>query len=103
VIRLLRSGGGSGGIFEAVKAGDLEAVRRLLAEDPSLLNARDAGSGATPLHWAAWSGHAAIVSLLISSGADTSAKNRKGETPLNVAERAGRAEVIRLLRQPGGS
>ena len=37
--------------------------------------------GKTPLHWAAESGHAAVVELLISAGATVDAANKDGRGP----------------------
>lgn len=105
VVQVLRSRGGeaSAGIVEAVRAGDLARVQRLLASNPGALNQKDAAFGATPLHWAALRGHADVAKFLVAQGADTSAKNKDGETPLQVAERAKRAEIVALLRAGGGA
>jgi ankyrin repeat protein len=107
VARLLRSaapaGAAPGDIFEAVKSGDVEGTRRLLEQNPALLNQPDASFGATPLHWAALRGHEEVVRLLVASGADISAKNKDGEMPRQVAERGKRAGVVQLLRQSADS
>lgn len=55
-------------ITDAAKLGDRDAVKRLLADDPSLVSARD-GSGETPLMSALYRGHMEVVDLLIESGA----------------------------------
>lgn len=105
VAQVLRGGGparassGGGEMIEAVKRGDLARVRDLLAADPALLNAKEATYGGTPLHWAALRGHATIVQFLIAQGADTKIRNGDGETPLDVARRAGKKEVVALLQR----
>ena len=55
----------------------------------------------TPLHWAASEGDARAVQLLLAHGADPAERTRIDdyETPLEVAERAGRAEVVEVLRE----
>lgn len=102
-------------IHEAVALGDLEEVKRLIAQGTSVdasLNGRTAlqaaasdgqvgvvellladgadvnardTSGATPLHEAAAEGHTAIAEMLIANGADVSAKDEDGNTPLHKA------------------
>jgi len=91
----------SASLVEAVKAGDLARVRALLGENPALLNVKDPQFGATLLHWAALRGHAAVAEYLVAQGADVNAKNGAGETPLQVAQRAGRSEVVRVLTKSG--
>ncbi|MCY3872931.1 MAG: ankyrin repeat domain-containing protein [Rhodobacteraceae bacterium] len=61
---------------------------------------RDNEHGATPLHWAAvFSQNPAVLTALIDAGANPGLKNDDGETPLDVALRAGRsAEIITTLR-----
>ncbi|HWT05081.1 MAG TPA: ankyrin repeat domain-containing protein [Xanthomonadales bacterium] len=84
-------------LFAAVRAGDLDAVRRLLAEgaNPRLDDGRE-----TPLHAAARRGPAALVEALIEGGAFEWQTDRKGRLPLDVA-RTGRAReratIVALL------
>jgi len=49
--------------------GDVEKLRVLLDADADLIHARDA-DGSTALHCATWKGHQAIVTFLLSAGAD---------------------------------
>jgi ankyrin repeat protein len=84
-------------IFDAAKRGDLGTVRQLVQSDPAELKKKDAAFGATPLHWAALRGHKDVVTFLLSAGADTKATNRDGETPLQVARRAGKNDVVEVL------
>jgi ankyrin repeat protein len=55
-------------ITDAAKLGDRDAVKRMLADDPSLVMSRD-DNGETPLMSALYRGHTDIVDLLIDSGA----------------------------------
>jgi hypothetical protein len=80
-------------LFAAVRAGDLERVAQILGPHPDAAAARDA-DGATPLHYAAESGHREIVRALLDAGADINARDgRFGATPAGWA--------IEYLRERG--
>ncbi len=111
-------------IFEASKQGNAEQVKKLLAKDPSLANARYEGGTyrqQTPLHFASTAevvkilvGAGALVmagdgigrtplhlavnkevaQALIEGGTKVMAENPKGPTPLHLADTAGVAEVL---------
>ena len=53
--------------------------------------------GWTPLHHAAYDGHAAVVQALLASKADVNAKDEDGRTPLHKAAYNGHEEVVKLL------
>lgn len=55
------------------------------------------------LHIAASRGNAEIVELLIAHGADIKAKNRQGDTPVELADKKGHHDVAGLLRSFGAS
>jgi ankyrin repeat protein len=95
------SGGVS--IFEAAKTGSVERIREILAASPNLVSVHDTAFGATPLHWAALRGQAEAARLLLDKGADVAAVNNDGETPLDVARRAKRANVEQLLSGTSGA
>ncbi|PSN42668.1 hypothetical protein C0J52_13029 [Blattella germanica] len=84
---------------EASCIGDIEGVEELINKGINV-NAKHDINGWTPLHWAAKRGHKAIVSLLLSHGADTTAITTKGETPATLCSNP---EVRKLLTtEPGG-
>jgi len=53
------------------------------------------------LHWAVRSGNISIVNLLITKGVDVNAKDKRGRTPLQLAEQNGYTEIVELLRKHG--
>jgi ankyrin repeat protein len=71
-------------LFTATQEGDVPTVERLLNMKPTMVNAADS-IGATPLHWAAYKGYAGMTLCLIENGANATARNRNGKTPLQVA------------------
>ena len=77
-------------------------VHFLIIEHSQDLHSRIYNLDATPLHLASRNGHVGAVRLLIKHGADVSARNSYGETPLGQASRYGRRmEVIRMLLERG--
>jgi hypothetical protein len=86
-------------IIDAIKAGNIEAVKQYLTAGTDV-NAKDS-VGWTALHQAAYGGHKEIVELLITKGADVNAKNDSGSTPLRAAALNGHKEVVELLIEKG--
>ena len=86
IVNLLVARGAPLTWFEACAAGEVERVERLLAEDASGMSAYS-GDGWTPLHLAAFFGHAKIVEMLLARDADVTARSRNanGNTPLHAA------------------
>ncbi|HYO80007.1 MAG TPA: ankyrin repeat domain-containing protein [Bryobacteraceae bacterium] len=68
-------------LITSVRSNDAQAVRKLLAANPRLINASDA-SGSTPLHHAAGFSNLSMLKLLLDDGADVNAANRRKATPL---------------------
>lgn len=83
-------------LIDAVRRGDTSRVEVLLAREPRALGRGDA-HGMTPLLWAAWHGHAAMLQLLLSRGADAAARDSRGATALRLAAERGHLEAVRLL------
>jgi len=87
-------------LVSAVWMGDFAAARDLL-DDGKNPNARDA-DGNTALMIAVRRGDLAMARMLVTRGADVNAgKPTGGETPLELAERAGNFDLTRLLRSHG--
>ena len=102
LLALLSLGAGSrdGGLLDAVKSGDVAAVRALLQQPGAPVNAAEV-DGTTALHWAVEYDDLAIVDLLLSRGADVTAANRYGVTPLAPACTNGNAAMIERLLEAG--
>ncbi|XP_055810024.1 serine/threonine-protein kinase VIK [Solanum dulcamara] len=80
---------------------DATAVRKLLEEDRTLVQARDYDNR-TPLHVAALHGWIDVAKCLIDYGADVNAQDRWRNTPLADAEGAKKHGMIELLKTYGG-
>ena len=90
---------GSTALLGAIKKGEAESVRRLLAAGASA-NAV-LSSGRTPLIEAAEQGQIDIARLLIEAGADLNAVQRGWGTALETAERNGHLELATMLQRTG--
>jgi ankyrin repeat protein len=92
-------------VFKALSVGDGSAVRAALESDKAVVEATDI-EGNTPLHIAAASGWADIVGVLLDAGADPTARNRAGWTPLFAALEAppwGQGAVVHTLLAKGAA
>jgi len=90
---------GNMSIFKAVKAGDVGAVKAILAASPEAIHERDKEQS-TPLHWAAWKGHAPVVEALLDAGANIQAHNENyhwGTTPLHAAAHGNQKDAAKVL------
>ena len=97
-----RNGKGFGSLFVAVEKNRSDVVRLLLEQDGIEVDARQESHGYTPLHKAAEDGNVVLIKLLVEKGrANTGLKNKKGETPLQVAERGKRDKAVQLLKSLG--
>ena len=103
----------AGAAVEAIHAGDLLTLKRLLKDNPGLATARlgddkPGGMSRTLLHVATdWPGHfpngAATVATLIAAGADVNARftGPHTETPLHWAASSDDVEVLDVLLDAG--
>jgi len=92
-------GAGDSSVTKAVKAGDLAAVRKLIAARADVNAA--SGDGSTPLLWAVHSSNLEMVKVLITAGARPDVPNNYGVTPLLDASRTGDAEMMDVLVKAG--
>jgi len=81
-------------------------TRGLVLSSPSelvavLSPADRAKSDRTALMAASVKGYAMIVELLLDAKADVNVKDKQGNTALSGEERAGHAEIVRMLRAAG--
>jgi len=72
-------------------------VHDALVQHPAMVTDPDEG-GWLLLHRETLAGNYPVVSALLEHGADTSALNPLGQTPLQLAEQAGWPRLVRLLR-----
>ncbi|WP_308467803.1 ankyrin repeat domain-containing protein [Rathayibacter soli] len=93
-------------VIAAIRSGDLEALQRLLTDDPSIAASRLGGiaNGRTPLHVVSdWPGFfpngSRIARLLIDTGAEVNVRSDgdHGETPLHWAASSDDADVAAVL------
>ena len=87
-------------LIDAVKAADVEAVRRLLQQEAVDVNVSEA-DGTTALHWAAHQGDLESLQLLLASGAEPDRPNRYDVTPLALACARGSAPIVEALLDAG--
>lgn len=103
VVALLLERGARHHIFSAINAGDLDAIRKLVEENPEALDRRMSRfeQGHTPLHLAMKRKRYDILDLLIELGADLEAGDGNGRSALAVAMVEGDREAMRRLHAAG--
>jgi len=89
----------SASLLDAIRAGDPEEVKALLAAGADA-NVRD-GEGWTALMLVTVKGHLEVARALLNAGADVHAKNQKGWAALRFAVSMDDAEALRLLLEAG--
>ena len=91
----------AGPLHEAAGAGDVDEVRRLLAEGEDI---GEMGALGTPLHWAALKGRLEVVEVLVAEGAKVDEPAGKLRfTPLHMAALGGSADVAAFLVASGAT
>ena len=97
----LEAAGAALGLVAAAGLGAAERVDALLRADPRAIDAWDRGSG--PLHWAAYHGHAAVVTVLLRHGADVNVRSRNlfRNTALHCAALQGHTAAAAALLAAG--
>jgi ankyrin repeat protein len=103
VVDYLLAHGGRHNIFSATAMGDTEAIRRVVAADPDVINRpMDATNHRRrPLHLAVVERQLPSLKTLLDLGADTGTRDAAGMTPLDQAAIAGDVAMADLLLERG--
>ncbi|CBZ27339.1 ankyrin/TPR repeat protein [Leishmania mexicana MHOM/GT/2001/U1103] len=89
---------GGTALFTAIFMKKMEAAEFLI-EHGATVNIAIANDGSTPLHIAVEHADSECVRLLCSCGADASAKNEEGKTPLELAKAANKTNAVKELEK----
>ena len=87
-------------LYYVARLGFHDLAAHLIAEHPEHVNARG-GWEVTPMHTAAYRGHADILSLLLEHGADVNGRGRYDQTPLHRASWRAELEAAQCLLARG--
>jgi ankyrin repeat protein len=91
-------------LHEAARDGDIDAVKRIVAENPSSLDERD-DRGNEAIHWAVANDHNVVLQYLLDSGVSPDVPkteaarqdSQEGWTPLHQAAAGGDIECLKIL------
>ncbi|WP_371253189.1 ankyrin repeat domain-containing protein [Orientia tsutsugamushi] len=94
---------GNTALHEAVKSGNIQAVKSILCENSSLdyVNSSDDVRYDTALHYAVRACNLEVIDILLTHGANPNAQNRYGHTPFHYACSKGGLDFIKLLLKHG--
>jgi len=90
----------AGEIHEAIKQGDIEKVRQLIAKDASLLEVKDT-DGSPPLNISASVANLEMVKLLLDMGANINAGDNESSNVLHCAAIANSVPIVDFLLDKG--
>ncbi len=88
-------------LHTAAESGSVD-VAFLLFKSGANINSQTTAFKLTPLHCAILHGRRDMVKFLLSIGADTSLKDKGGNTALSLAEEYGNQELITMIQKAGG-
>ncbi len=91
---------GTTNIWAAARVGDLDAIERHMASGAAV-DGVDPERGGTPLQWAAVTGQAEAMELLIGRGANVNVAGRDGGTALHAAAFLGHEKAVEVLVRNG--
>ncbi|XP_071086322.1 ankyrin-3-like, partial [Haliotis cracherodii] len=87
-------------LHQACRGGDIETVRRVLAQNKVDINSRGKNRE-TPVMMAAKAGHGELVDFLVKKGADMSLVNNVGDNILHQACKGGDVEKVQRVLEQG--
>lgn len=91
-------------LLDAIMAGDVTLVRKLIGKDPHLLNKPlNSYQRLTSLHIAALYGRAHVMEVLLEAGAEPNVPGTKARTPLMVACKRGKTACVERLLRSGAN
>jgi ankyrin repeat protein len=92
-------------MFSSIALGRTDLVERVLDADPGLVSRRMSRfeNSRTPLHFAVMQNQAEMAALLLRLGADPTAKDDRGSTPLNEASARTDRRIVDALLAAGAN
>jgi ankyrin repeat protein len=90
---------GDTALMLAAGGGNVEILEKIIRLNPDI-DAIDA-AGNTALMWAVIAGRQSTASVLLAHGADRAMRNRNRDRAMDIAQRSGDVELIRVLKNVG--